>query len=70
MSDFYYSKCLLFAYYILQYIQNFYFHCILLYSVGGILRIFIAFLADISAFSPSVAADFSTIFVSFLASFH
>ena len=37
---------------------------ILLYTVGGILQIFSAFLADISTFSPPVAADFPVFFVS------
>ena len=68
-GDFYSSKCLLCVQYILQYIQNFYFRSVLLFLVDGIVRIFSVFLADISAFSPCAAADFPTLFVSFLACF-
>ena len=68
-GDFYSCKCLLCVQYILQSIQNFYFRSVLLFSVDGIVRNFSVFLADISAFSPCAAADFPTLFVSFLASF-
>ena len=66
-GDFCSIKCSLCLQYILQYIPyNLYFCSVLLCSVGGILRIFSAFLADISAFSPCAAANFPALFCQIL----
>ena len=64
-GDFYSSKCLLFVYYILQYIQNLKFCSILLYSVSVILWIFSDFLTNISASSSCEAANIFALFVNF-----
>ena len=66
-GDFCSIKCSLCLQSILQYIPyNLYFCSVLLCSVGGILRTFSAFLADISAFSPCAAANFPALFCQIL----